>query len=139
MELRATRWRAFRGTSAPPFRGLSFRYHLSRVQKRHQRAGRAGRTDAVRVELPGPAQDAGFMATALEEARAAIAHEDVPIGAAIVRDGKVIARARNRREEASDPTGHAEILALREAGKRLGAWRLTDCVLYVTLEPCVMC
>lgn len=89
--------------------------------------------------LPGPADDAGHMGVALAEARAAITHEDVPIGAAIVRGGEVIARARNRREADADPTGHAEVLALREAGERLGRWRLTDCALYVTLEPCVMC
>ena len=79
------------------------------------------------------------MAIALEEARAAVGHGDVPIGAVVVRAGEVIARARNRREADSDPTGHAEILALRDAGKRLGTWRLTECVIYVTLEPCVMC
>jgi tRNA(adenine34) deaminase len=79
------------------------------------------------------------MTLALDEARAATAHDDVPIGAVIVRGGEVIARARNRRELAHDPTGHAEILALREAGERLGSWRLLDCALYVTLEPCFMC
>lgn len=89
--------------------------------------------------LPGPGDDPGHMAVALEEARAALGHADVPIGAVVVRAGEVISRARNRREAASDPTGHAEILALREAGERLGRWRLSDCALYVTLEPCVMC
>ena len=79
------------------------------------------------------------MAIALDEARAAMAHDDVPIGAAVVRGGEVVARSRNRREADADPTGHAEILALREAGERLGRWRLSDCALYVTLEPCVMC
>lgn len=91
------------------------------------------------TSLPRPADDAGHMAVALAEARAAMTHEDVPIGAAIVRGGEVVARARNRRESDADPSGHAEVLALREAGKRLGRWRLTDCALYVTLEPCVMC
>ena len=91
------------------------------------------------TSLPGPADDRGHMAVALAEARAAITHEDVPIGAAIVRGGAVVARSRNRREADADPSGHAEILALREAGRRLGRWRLTDCALYVTLEPCVMC
>ena len=79
------------------------------------------------------------MALALAEARAAVGHGDVPIGSVIVRGGTAIARARNRREADADPTGHAEVLALREAGKRLGRWRLHDCALYVTLEPCVMC
>jgi tRNA(adenine34) deaminase len=88
---------------------------------------------------PGPADDATFMALAIEEARAAVGHDDVPIGAVVVRGGEVIARGRNRREADADPTAHAEVLALREAGKRVGSWRLSDCVLYVTLEPCVMC
>ena len=89
--------------------------------------------------LPGPAEDRAFMEVALQEARAARTHADVPIGAVIVRGGEVVARARNRREAAHDPTGHAEILALREAGERLGSWRLADCAMYVTLEPCVRC
>jgi tRNA(adenine34) deaminase len=95
--------------------------------------------DSVAPPLPGVADDAPYMAEALAEARAAVGHEDVPVGAVVVRGGEVIARARNRRELDADPTGHAEVLALREAGKRLGGWRLTDCALYVTLEPCVMC
>ena len=89
--------------------------------------------------LPGPGEDPEYLDQALVEARAAIRHGDVPIGAVIVRAGKVIARARNRREVDADPTAHAEILVLREAGKVLGGWRLGDCALYVTLEPCVMC
>jgi tRNA(adenine34) deaminase len=91
------------------------------------------------TDLAGPAQDARHMAIALDEARDAVGHADVPIGAAIVRGGEVIARAGNRREADADPTAHAEILALRDAGKSVGGWRLSDCVLYVTLEPCVMC
>ena len=79
------------------------------------------------------------MRAALDEARAAVGHEDVPIGAVVVREGQIVARARNRREADADPTGHAEIIALREAGTRVGSWRLADCTLYVTLEPCVMC
>lgn len=89
--------------------------------------------------LPGPADDPEHMAVALAEARAAITHADVPIGCAIVRGATVVARSRNRREVDADPTAHAEIRALRDAGERLGRWRLTDCALYVTLEPCVMC
>jgi tRNA(adenine34) deaminase len=91
------------------------------------------------TDLPGPADDTAHMAVALEQAHAASAHSDVPIGAVVVRGGEVIARARNRREAEHDPTGHAEVLALREAGQRVGSWRLADCALYVTLEPCVMC
>ena len=89
--------------------------------------------------LPDPGDDAAYMRVALDEAHAAIDHDDVPIGAVVVRRGEVIARARNRREVDHDPTGHAEVLALRGAGKRVGSWRLADSALYVTLEPCVMC
>ncbi len=91
------------------------------------------------VRLPGITEDTAHMAEALAEARGAAAHEDVPIGAVVVRGGEIVARAGNRREADGDPTGHAEVLALRAAGKRLGRWRLSDCALYVTLEPCVMC
>jgi tRNA(adenine34) deaminase len=70
---------------------------------------------------------------------AAQAHGDVPIGAVVVRDGAVVARRHNERELTGDPTAHAEVLALRDAAEVVGHWRLTDCTLYVTLEPCVMC
>jgi tRNA(adenine34) deaminase len=79
------------------------------------------------------------MDEALAEARAAAAHDDVPIGAVVVHDGAVIARGHNRREVDQDPTAHAELLALRAAASVLGSWRLEGCTLYVTLEPCVMC
>ena len=85
------------------------------------------------------AEDERWMAAALAEARAAVAHEDVPIGAVIVHEGQVIGRGRNRREIDHDPTAHAEILALREAAATLGRWRLDDCAMFVTLEPCAMC
>ena len=81
----------------------------------------------------------GAMRLALEEARAAMSHGDVPVGAVIVRDGTVIARRHNERELTGDPTAHAEVLALRDAAKLLGTWRLDDCTLVVTLEPCLMC
>jgi tRNA(adenine34) deaminase len=84
-------------------------------------------------------EDAAFVREALVEARAALAHGDVPIGAVVVRDGAVIARAPNRREADGDPTAHAEVLALREASRVVGHWRLSGCTLYVTLEPCFMC
>lgn len=85
--------------------------------------------------------DAAFMTLALEQARLALEHDDVPIGAVVVHGitGQVIGRGRNRREVDCDPTAHAEILALRDAAKTLGHWRLPDCTLYVTLEPCAMC
>ena len=83
--------------------------------------------------------DGHWMEEALEEARAALAHEDVPIGAVVVHEGTIVGRGRNRREADRDPTAHAEILALREASQALGRWRLDDCAMYVTLEPCAMC
>lgn len=83
--------------------------------------------------------DKALMSVALEEARAALAHDDVPIGCVIARGDEVIARAHNARERDTDPTAHAEILALRAAAKALGSWRLEACSVYVTLEPCVMC
>lgn len=86
-----------------------------------------------------PADDDRFMQAALAEARLAPEHGDVPIGAAVVRDGAVVASARNRREVDADPTAHAELVAIREAARALGRWRLSDCALYVTVEPCAMC
>lgn len=83
--------------------------------------------------------DEVFMREALREAEAAVAHDDVPIGCVVVKDGAIVARARNRREADGDPTAHAEILALRDAARATGAWRLEGCTLYVTLEPCFMC
>ena len=80
-----------------------------------------------------------WMAVALAEAQAAAAHDDVPIGAVVVQGERELARAHNRREVDADPTGHAELLALRAAAAVLGTWRLSGCTLYVTLEPCVMC
>ena len=79
------------------------------------------------------------MQLALAQARAAAEHLDVPIGAVVVRDGQVIAARHNERELTGDPTAHAEVLALRDAAAAVGHWRLLDCTLYVTLEPCVMC
>lgn len=83
--------------------------------------------------------DARWMALALEEARAAFAGGEVPVGAVIVCGDELVARNHNRTGERSDPTAHAEILALREAAEKLGDWRLTEHSLYVTLEPCAMC
>jgi tRNA(Arg) A34 adenosine deaminase TadA len=79
------------------------------------------------------------MSVAFAQARAAEARDETPIGAAIVRGGVVIARAGNRTREDADPTAHAEMLAIREAARAIGNERLTDCDLYVTLEPCAMC
>jgi tRNA(adenine34) deaminase len=79
------------------------------------------------------------MRDALRSARRAALHDDVPIGAVLVKDGEVVSRGRNRRELEQDPTAHAELVAIRRAAKKLGSWRLPGCVLYVTLEPCAMC
>lgn len=80
-----------------------------------------------------------FMKQALAEARKAEAIGEVPIGALVVKEGQIIGRGYNLRERDQDPTAHAEIIAIREAAESLGSWRLIDCTLYVTLEPCPMC
>lgn len=98
-----------------------------------------------------PMTDDDYMLLAIEEARLAAAKDEVPIGAVVVYEPidrgtrkplappKVIARAHNLRETTRDPAGHAEFLAMKEASRVLDAWRLTDCTVYVTLEPCIMC
>ncbi|MAV54423.1 MAG: tRNA-specific adenosine deaminase [Phycisphaerae bacterium] len=80
-----------------------------------------------------------MMKRALDLAREAAARGEVPVGAVVHRDGEIIAEAANTREHDGDPVGHAELLALQQAGRSLGRWRLTDCNLVVTLEPCAMC
>ena len=80
-----------------------------------------------------------FMKVALKEAKKACEKLEVPVGAVIVKDGKIIAKAHNQKETKFDTTKHAEILAIQKASKKLGAWRLLDCEMYVTLEPCPMC
>ena len=80
-----------------------------------------------------------YMKQALKEAEKAYKKLEVPVGAVIVKDGKIIARAHNQKETKTDTTKHAEILAIQKASKKLKAWRLIDCEMYVTLEPCTMC
>ena len=80
-----------------------------------------------------------FMKAALKEAKKAYEKLEVPVGAVIVKDGKIIARAHNLKETKFDTTKHAEILAIQKASKKLNSWRLIDCEMYVTLEPCSMC
>ncbi|HHT50813.1 MAG TPA: nucleoside deaminase [Eubacteriaceae bacterium] len=80
-----------------------------------------------------------FMKSAIKEGEKAYKAGEVPIGAIIVKEGKVIARAHNLKETKNNPTAHAEILAIQKAAKKLGTWRLEDCEIYVTIEPCVMC
>jgi tRNA(adenine34) deaminase len=89
------------------------------------------------VEIDDALRDA--MVVALAEADAATAHDDVPVGAVVLLDGEVIAARHNERELIGDPTAHAEILAMRDAAAHIGHWRLLDCTLVVTLEPCAMC
>jgi tRNA(adenine34) deaminase len=84
-------------------------------------------------------RDEYFMRLALREAERSVEHDDVPVGCVIAHEGEVIAAAPNERELRGDPTAHCEVLALREAARRLGSWRLSGTVLYVTLEPCAMC
>lgn len=80
-----------------------------------------------------------FMKEALKEARKAFAKDEIPVGAVIVKDGKIIAKAHNLRESSKNAISHAEILAIQKACKKLESWRLLDCEMYVTLEPCPMC
>jgi tRNA(adenine34) deaminase len=80
-----------------------------------------------------------FMVEAIKEARLAAAEGEVPVGAVITVDSRVLVRAHNERERTGDPTAHAEILAIRRAAEKLGRWRLSDVTLYITLEPCPMC
>src|SRR6201991_1790403 len=84
-------------------------------------------------------RDEFFMRLAMREADRALAHDDVPVGAVVVHGGEVIGAGHNERELRQDPTAHAEVIALREAARALGTWRILDSVLYVTLEPCAMC
>jgi tRNA(adenine34) deaminase len=79
------------------------------------------------------------MRLALREASRALEHDDIPVGALVVREGEVIGTGHNERELRADPTAHAEMIALRDAARALGSWRVLDSVLYVTLEPCAMC
>jgi tRNA(adenine34) deaminase len=83
--------------------------------------------------------DIDTMQLAISEARAALEHDDVPVGAVVLREGQIIAARHNERELTGDPTAHAELLALRDAARVVGHWRLNDCSLFVTLEPCTMC
>ncbi|QDU87227.1 tRNA-specific adenosine deaminase [Pirellulimonas nuda] len=86
-----------------------------------------------------PENDQFFLRKAIEEARRAAEEDEAPIGAVIVRDGRVIAAAHNQREQLRDPTAHAELIAITQAAATVGDWRLEGCTLYVTLEPCPMC
>jgi tRNA(adenine34) deaminase len=86
-----------------------------------------------------PDADQRFMRAALDEAAAAFEEGEVPVGAVVVHDGRILGRGHNQRETLQDPTAHAEIIALTAAASAIGSWRLDDCTIYVTLEPCPMC
>jgi tRNA(adenine34) deaminase len=112
------------------------------MMKRRRCGGREALSQAPRARSMSERffpRDDYFMRIAVREAERALEHDDVPIGAVLVRDGELVAGAHNERELRQDPTAHAEIIALREAARALGSWRLLDTVLYVTLEPCAMC
>ena len=87
----------------------------------------------------GPDQDERYMRAAMKEAVAALDEDEVPVGAVVVREGRIIGRGYNQREKLNDPTAHAEMIALTAASAFVESWRLDDCTLYVTLEPCAMC
>jgi tRNA(adenine34) deaminase len=91
------------------------------------------------VTVPEGKDDVRFMRMAFEEAGIAFHEGEVPVGAVLVKDDRVVATAHNCRESSNDPTGHAEILAIRHAARQSGSWRLADATLYVTKEPCIMC
>ena len=84
-------------------------------------------------------QDNKYMKEALKEAQKSYNKEEIPVGAVIVKDGKIIGRGHNLKETKNDTTNHAEIIAIKKASKKLKSWRLTGCTMYVTLEPCTMC
>ncbi|MDD5011206.1 MAG: tRNA adenosine(34) deaminase TadA [Phycisphaerae bacterium] len=84
-------------------------------------------------------QDQQFMRAAIDQANIALENGDVPVGAVIVRENKIIAKGYNQRQQLNDPTAHAEIIALTAAAEHIGHWRLLNCTIYVTLEPCPMC
>ena len=113
------------------------RFDSSRA--RHRGQGGGPTSLPTTIVTSADADDTQCMALALEEARRAESEGEVPIGALVVLDGRIIGRGRNQVIAASDPTAHAEILALREAAAALGNYRLTGATLYVTLEPCAMC
>jgi len=94
---------------------------------------------SLRVQSMNLTDDMTYMQTAIAEAQLARAKGEVPIGAVIVHEGQIIGRGHNLRETSNDPTSHAEMVAIRQAAKAIGHWRLLETTLYVTLEPCVMC
>ena len=109
------------------------------MMEKIDKTGKSAATEGQAARYVFSESQGFWMREALAEARLAMEHEDVPVGAIIVKDGEIIGRGHNRRELDHDPTGHAEILALAQAGKTLGDWRLSGAEIYVTMEPCPMC
>ncbi|HMF88456.1 MAG TPA: tRNA adenosine(34) deaminase TadA [Gemmatimonadaceae bacterium] len=103
------------------------------------RADKSAGSPTLGVGTQSLAADEQYIRNALDIARDAATRNEVPIGAVVVQNGAIIAAAANRTVRDQDPTGHAELLAIREASSKLDRWRLDDCTLYVTLEPCAMC
>jgi tRNA(adenine34) deaminase len=103
------------------------------------RADKTADSQALGTGVPPLAADEQYIRNALDLARDAALRNEVPIGAVVVQNGAIIAAASNRTVRDQDPTGHAELLAIREASSKLDRWRLDDCTLYITLEPCAMC
>jgi tRNA(adenine34) deaminase len=116
-----------------------FQARMAAAKLRHHRTAKVALTNGIPLSDHFFPRDEYFMRLALREAERALEHDDVPIGAVIVREGEVIGEGHNERELRQDPTAHAEAIALREAARRLGSWRILDSVMYVTLEPCAMC
>ena len=98
----------------------------------------SGDTGAISSDASSAPHDV-WMQLAIEQAEAAQRHDDVPVGAVVIHHGRVIAARHNERELTGDPVAHAEVLAIQDAAKQIGSWRLHECTLYVTLEPCAMC
>lgn len=123
--------------AVPLLRPVSDRYGLARAAAPRSACRVVSTADATPDSVP--LDDHAAMGVALELADAAAADGEVPVGAVVLRHGRVVATGRNRREGTSDPTAHAEVLALRAAAAKLGSWRLDACTLVVTVEPCPMC
>jgi tRNA(adenine34) deaminase len=119
--------------------GAGTKFLSRRGVEKRTRQTHGGMMPAVSVTPDAAAGDEAFMRLAIAQARRALDHDDVPIGAVVVHRGEVIGAGHNERELRQDPTAHAETIALRAAAAALGSWRVLDSTLYVTLEPCAMC
>ena len=114
-------------------------YNILGARKFHDNPGYVPELTTLTPMSDGSPTDERFMRLALDEAERALNHGDVPVGAVLVHDGRVVGAGHNERELRQDPSAHAEMIALRAGAAALGSWRLLDTVLYVTLEPCAMC